>query len=401
MPKLRQYMGNRTTAKSVNKKAPALPTPEPDTQKSVSEKQIYYITLFLCCQSIYKKGCIFMSNLKKRKDGRYCRQIRINGKVVSFYGKTEREINRKMLEYRESEKKGKPFDAVAAEWQREHFENIEHNTIRQYKPALEQIIDRFSGISIKDIQSNDVSNFIKSVAAKKYAQKTVRTRLLVLNLIFKYAIINNYVDINPCQYISIPKNLPKTKREAPTLEEIEVVKNSIDNTFGFYAYFVLYTGMRRGEALAVKYSDVDFVNKTVSVNKSVYFVGNFPHIKQPKTEAGIRRIIIPDCLFSELNKRKTAGLIFSNENGDIIKNGEFTRLWRKYQAETGLEITSHQLRHAYATILFEAGIDVKDAQEMLGHSTIQVTRDIYTHISKSRTLKTADKLNSFLSQDKA
>ena len=339
-----------------------------------------------------------MGNLKKRKDGRYCRQIRVNGKVVSFYGKSEREINRKMLEYREAEEKGKPFEVVADEWATEHFENIEHNTIRQYKPALEQIVDRFSGMSIKDIQSKDVSNFIQSMAAKGYAQKTVRTRLLVLNLIFKYAVINNYVTVNPCQYISIPKNLPKTKRDAPTLEEIEIVKNSIDKTFGFYAYFVLYTGMRRGEALALNYSDVDFINKTVSVNKSVYYVGNFPHIKQPKTEAGTRHIVIPDCLFSELTKRKTSGLIFPNKDGEIIKSGEFTILWRKYQAETGLKITSHQLRHAYATILFEAGIDVKDAQELLGHSTIQVTRDIYTHISKARSIKTADKLNSFLSQ---
>ena len=341
-----------------------------------------------------------MSKLKKRKDGRYCRQIRVDGRIVSFYGKSEREINRKMLEYRQAEEKGKPFEKVADEWQREHFENIEYNTVRQYKPALEQIIDRFGGMSIKNIQSRDVSNFIQSVAAKGYAQKTVRTRLLVLNLIFKYAIINNYVDVNPCQYIGVPKNLPKTKREAPSATEIELVKSSIDKTFGFYAYFVLYTGMRRGEALAIRYSDIDFANKIVSVNRSIYYIGNFPHIKPPKTEAGIRQIIIPDCLFSELVKRqKTSGLVFPNKDGNIIKNEEFTRLWRKYQSETGLEITSHQLRHAYATLLFEAGIDVKDAQEMLGHSTIQVTRDIYTHISKSRAAKTADKLNAFLSGD--
>lgn len=336
-------------------------------------------------------------SLKKRKDGRYCRQIRVNGKVVSFYGKSEREINRKMLEYREAEEKGKPFEVVADEWADKHFETVEYNTVKQYKPALKQISEHFSGISVKDITSKDVDKFLHLLANQGYAMKTVKTRLLVMNQVFKYAVINNYTENNPCQYISVPKNLPQTKRDMPTAEEIETVKQSVDKTFGLFAYFILYTGLRRGEALALTYNDIDFENKIIHVNKSVHYVGNSPHIKQPKTAAGIRDIILLDRLTDKLKQKNTSDLLFPNHNGEIIRNGHFNRLWAKYLSETGLSITPHQLRHAYATILFEAGIDVKDAQELLGHSTIQVTRDIYTHISKTRKSQTADKLNKFLS----
>ncbi len=338
-----------------------------------------------------------MGKLKKRKDGRYSRQIRINGKIVLIPGRNEREINRKIFEYYQTAEKGKRFEDIANEWASEHFETVEYNTVKQYRPALKQITEHFSGKSIKDITSKDIDNFLHILVNKGYAMKTVKSRLQVLNQVFKYAVINNYAESNPCQYISVPKNLPQTKRELPTADEIEIVKNSVDKTFGLFAYFILYTGLRRGEALALTYNDIDFENKIIHVNKSVYYVGNIPNIKQPKTKAGYRDVILLDCLASKLKQNNSSDLVFPNHSGELIRNGNFNRLWTKYLSETSLSITPHQLRHAYATILFEAGIDVKDAQELLGHSTFQVTRDIYTHISKARKTQTADKLNKFVS----
>ena len=342
--------------------------------------------------------------MKKRADGRYCRKVKINGKFVFFYSseKTEkqaaRDIERQLMQYKEKDKNGKTFSDVAEEWSDYHFPELEHNTLKQYRPALADVRTQFGNCYIKEITSNQIDLYIKSYAKKGYAQKTVKTRLLILNLIMKYAVINQYIAINPCTYITVPKNLSKTKRESLTAEQIETVKQSIDKTFGVFAYFLLNTGLRKGEALALRYSDIDFDKKVIKINKTVEWIGNVPNIKNhPKTDAGIREVPLLDCLLGLIETKDTDELIFPNANGELIRNGNFTRLWDKYRAETGLTITPHQLRHAYATILYDAGIDLKTAQYLLGHANIQTTMDIYTHLSKSRQDSASDILNKFVS----
>ena len=86
-------------------------------------------------------------------------------------------------------------------------------------------------------------------------------------------------------------------------------------------------------------------------------------------------------------------LLFPNADGELLTETQFQRQWELYQKESGVTVTPHQLRHAYATILFEAGIEDKDAQELLGHANISTTREIYTHITNKRRKETAKKLN--------
>ncbi len=340
--------------------------------------------------------------MKKRADGRYCRKIKVNNKTIFFYSseKSEkqaiRDIERQLLEYKGKEKDGKTFAEVADEWSDYHFPGLEYNTLKQYRPALVDVTEQFGHFFIKDITSNQVDLYIKSYAKKGYAQKTVKTRLLILNLIMKYAVINQYIAVNPCTYITVPKNLPKTKRESLNDREIETVKNSINKTFGFFAFFLLNTGLRKGEALALRYSDIDFSKKIIKINKTIEWIGNVPNVKNhPKTDAGIREVPLLDCLFDLIEHKFTDELLFHNADGELIRNGNFTRLWNKYRTETGLNITPHQLRHAYATMLYDAGIDIKTAQYLLGHANIQTTMDIYTHLSQSRQDSAADILNTF------
>lgn len=342
--------------------------------------------------------------MKKRADGRYMKQITINGKVKSFYGKTQAEVNRKIIEYQGEQKNGKVFSAVADEWWGIHQEKIEHNTAKQYRPALREIIDCFGDTMIQNIESAQIEKFIYSFAAQGYAKKTVKTRLLVLNLIFKYAVVHGYCNTNPCLYIAIPRTLKTQKRAFPTKEDLTIVKTSLEAPFGLFAYLILYSGLRRAEALSLTCNDIDFEKKEIRVNKSIYWMGNVPYLKTPKTEAGIRSVILLDCLSNELKNHIKShnlsgdDLLFPGQNGELMHNGHFTRLWNKYREETGLTITPHQLRHAYATILYEAGVDLKDAQTLMGHSSIQVTQDIYTHISETQKKKTASKLNAFVNQ---
>lgn len=343
--------------------------------------------------------------MKKRSDGRFCRKIKINNKFVFFYSseatekQAARDIEQQLIQYRDKEKNGKLFAEAAKEWSEYHFPTLEHNSLKQYRPAFNELVEQFGEFYIKNITSNQIDLFLKNYAKRGYAQKTVKTRLLVMNLIMKYAVINQYIPNNPCLYVTIPKNLPKKNRETLTDDEIVIVKNSIDKTFGLFAYFLLNTGLRKGEALALKYSDLDFDKKTIHVNKTVEWVGNVPNIKNhPKTDAGIRDIPLLDCLINVIEHKNSDELIFPNSSGELIRNGNFTRLWDKYRQETGLSITPHQLRHAYATILYDANIDIKTAQYILGHANIQTTMDIYTHLSQSRQDTAAEMLNKFVNK---
>lgn len=218
--------------------------------------------------------------------------------------------------------------------------------------------------------------------------------------IFNFAFEREYIEKNPCDLVKLKfkKSAITPKREAATKDEEDIIKNVGDDVpFGFFAKFLLFTGCRRGEALALTPQDIDFDNNTVSINKTVEWIGNNPKIKPtPKTEAGIRIIPLPDILIPELKKRSKQKYIFQNEDHGLMHHSQVARHWNALRRETGIRCTPHQLRHSYATMLFDAGIDVKTAQRWLGHTDIKTTLDTYTHLSNMRQEQSIGKWNEFI-----
>ncbi len=323
------------------------------------------------------------------------KQITINGKVKSFYGKTQAEVNKKIMDYRGEAQSGRRFSVVADEWLNEYLKDIPYTTYKKSGQAsYNYAISRFGDKTLKDITAQEISVYLKSLAAKGYSQKTVATYKGTLNQIFTYALINGEIFVNPCNNVPLPKNLPKGKRSIPATDVLKVV-NGLHSGFGFFAYFLLYSGLRKSEALALNYEDIDRENMRIRVNKRIVFDGNTPILQMGnKTESGTRDIILLDRLAKYLPDKKH-GHIFANEKGEYMTQKQVRYHWNKMLKENNIKITAHQLRHAYATMLFEAGIDVKDAQELMGHSDINLTRQIYTHIRSERKNETAEKLNAF------
>lgn len=328
----------------------------------------------------------------QRKDGRYQEQTTINGKRVYFYGKTVSEVKRKMAAYNKDITTGKLFKAVADEWDAKHREIVTYNAWATYIAPLRRVKEHFKGYA-KDITPGQIQAYINSLGGLQYAKRTVQLYLDMLRMVFDHAVVSGYTDTNPCSSVHLPSGLSSSKRELPSNNCVDVIKASVDRAFGLFAYFAMYSGLRRGELLALRYDDIDFENKTIRVNKSVYYEVNQPKIKVPKTKAGFRNVILLDVLSEKLD-RKGKGFIFG---GDApLTQTVYRRRWSNYIKDVGINITPHQLRHAFATFLFEAGIQDKDAQDLLGHSSIQVTRDIYTHIRDSRRNETAEKLNLYV-----
>jgi integrase len=346
-----------------------------------------------------------MVKMKKRSDGRWQKSITLpNGKRKVFYStlpnqrQAEADIMRQAMSFKDKEEKGLLFSKVAELWEEEHCEKLAYSTAAKYKPLIKYANALFSDTLIKDITPNDIKLLISKKIKQGYAAKTITHQLSILKMIFDYACIEGHIKENPCQHIRVPSGLPKQKRRIPLSEEIQKVILSTDKSFGMIAFFALYTGMRKGEILALNWEDIDFENKLITVDKAVYFVGNSPHIKKPKTEAGTRKVILLDCVIEKLDRKKH-GLVFPGADGiSHMKQSYYEDNWDKYKKETGLNITLHQLRHAYASyILHDAGIDVKTAQELLGHADVSTTQNIYTQITESKLQKTAAQLNTHTS----
>lgn len=330
--------------------------------------------------------------MTRRKDGRWQAVLVIDGKRRYFCGKTQKEVVQKIAAYQEKKEKARLFGAIAGEWREEHYAEIEPSSARGYDPSYNRAVAEFGDTPIDAIEPRDISALLADMKRQKYGKKTVATQRDVLGMIFSFAVRNGIIDNNPCACVPLPKNLPSYPRKLPTKTDIEAVENSE----WLFPFFLAYTGMRRGEALAIRYEDIDREKKIITVSRAVGYVGHIPYIKTPKTTAGARTIVLLDKLLARIpNKR--SGLVFANESGEIYTDVQIFREWQRWQKENNTTVTAHQLRHYYATLLFEAEISVKDAQSLLGHSSAKITQDIYTHIREQRISQTAEKLNAYVS----
>lgn len=330
----------------------------------------------------------------RRKDGLWQEQLKMKGdtKYTYFYGKTKAEVMRKIVAFKDRRSGNARFQQVADEWWELHEPTLANNSLKSYRPARARAIERFGSVRIADIDPPTINSFVIAFS-KIHADKTVRMQLLVLNLIFKYAVQNGYIRTNPAREIVVPRGLPKQKITSPGSDDIARVKQSVKCTFGLFAYFAMYTGMRRGELLALTWKDVDVENRTITIDKSLEQVNNKPQIKPPKTKSSIRTVPIMDALYRVL-KPKKSGLVFANSNGQHITETQFQRLWELYCNESGVTSTPHQFRHAYATMLFENDIPPTEAQALLGHAQLSTTMDIYTDLREQKQRAIFEKVRS-------
>lgn len=327
-----------------------------------------------------------------RKDGRYVGTYTDKDGKHFVYDRDPERLWHKLHDPKPE--KVTTFKDAAEAWQRQHWEKISYKTAESYTAPANRLIAQFGETPVAEVSAQMISAYLSRLGKQGYSRRSVQMHRDILNMIFNEAIVSGKLSANPCAAVSLPKNLQTTKRELPADEAIEAVRNGVNATFGLFALVCLYAGLRRGEALALRYEDIDKDNKVIHITKAVEFVGNNPHIKTPKTAAGYRNAVLLDVLAEQIPSG--TGYIFCRDDGGLLTKTQYRKRWIKYCQEIGHDITAHQLRHGFATILYEAGIEDKDAQELLGHSSITITRDVYTHIRQSRRSETADRLNDFL-----
>ena len=379
----------------------------------------------------------------KRADGRYLVQIYIGTvdgkkKYKNAYGTTQKEAEKKAEEIKRQLNIG--LDLLSADsfgfwcdrWLKakenkltnERYNNyhVKLDLIRRYSPMFDSFAEEESnrtlgGSDVAKIRLYELQAALDKLAAcnpttgKPTAKRTLSEYKRAVQSVFRYAKSNRVIEFDPAEELMVSETAPKTERRALDREEQQRVLN-FEHEAQLPALLMMYAGLRRGEAAALQWSDIDFKNKSITVSKSLNFKTG--EIKTPKTDAGIRIVTMPDVLCDYLKKRKKPSGYVVERNGRPLNENAWHNLLDKYMCDMNASVTGqskfsknrvfvielftwHCLRHTYATILYDADVDVLTAQKLLGHADVKTTLEIYTHLSKEKESHNIDKLNSFLS----
>ena len=372
---------------------------------------------------------------KKRDDGLYKVTLTIgtneNGtpKRKYFYGHTVKEAEGKRAEYQESLRRGTlavnekaTFRDVAAAWLIYKRGQLGEKGLKQYT-RYQSIIDNqlkpLHSRRVKELKPADLDMILSEYAQEGKAKKTLIYYKQTASQVMDYAIENDLAFRNVFAKVKIPA-APETERKPLTDEQVRLVAEHWEgHRAGVGALLMLYCGLRRGELIPLTWADIDLEHKALTVNKSVHTVSNTFIVKQgAKTAAGERVVDIPDCIIPALTHAKaTRGgfLVFPGADGQMLTSEGYKRLWESYMHYLNIcaggrdrsrsnpkivamePFTAHQLRHTYATMLYDADVDPKSAQRLMGHSSLEMTLKIYTHLSQRKKADSIGKLNDFLS----
>lgn len=362
-----------------------------------------------------------------------------DGRRRHFYGDSRAECEAKYQEElqqmaisAQQEAAGPLFETVAGEWWEAYQKKIKPGTIKSYESNYKRCLAAFSGRRIKDVSAVMVDNFGERLKDEGLAESTIKNARSVLSLIFRYWCLRDNEVYNPVSVVQAPKGAPKTEREPPTPEQIQLVKNHPEG-FGLCAWLFMFTGCRLGEVIALQWRDVDFDGGYIHITKSVSWKGGGVRISTPKTKnsvrvvpllAPLRKILEPrrgrpgDYILSEGPEPLTDGqyhhrwLEYCKALGmvEISESGERYRAKRRARDSKGIRplkelppvlrpaVTAHQFRHEMASAMYEAKVGEVEAQKILGHADITTTRRIYTHIRARQIQGAADKLNDYFNQ---
>ena len=314
----------------------------------------------------------------------------------------------------------KTVDELFNAWFDYKKNKIKSTTLSTYNTYYKNAIKKHLGaIKLKKLTPYIMQKFLDD-STQRYSH--VDILYIILQQMLEYAVGMEIIDHNIANIVTVPKGR-STGHEAEdnfySKDELAYFLQSVKDNFNYevYTYFRLlaYTGMRKGESLALNWKDLDIENKTINVNKNCVYnqLTNQKIIQTPKTGASIRTISLDAKTVSILQqwhleqskwkmvngfrKSDDKQLIFSSKTNGIINPGVPTYWLSKiYKRSPQKEIHIHGLRHTHASLLFESGASIKEVQERLGHSNSQTTLQIYTHVVKSRKSETGSRFAKYM-----
>lgn len=303
--------------------------------------------------------------------------------------------------------------------------NLSPSTYRSYSSSFYAkpygIVAFLGDMEFQKVKLRHVQEYCNALVSAEKSLSTIENRVLLIHTLYEKLKRLGYLErdaINPAEDVEFPRKKSQ-KKEPYDFDEIHTMLKLIDeygNAFlKLQVWLGLYCGLRRSEMASLQFNDIDFANKLIHINKALVRGIDGDYLKETKTEAGNRELPIPSDLLALLKKRKIeyqecrmrkgkdfedSGYLFSDECGCPFGVSSISHRWQRFQKfaeKRGLrKLPFHYLRHAYATLLLAANVDIKTAQGLLGHSSIQMTADIYASSLMSKKREAVESLDNLL-----
>lgn len=299
------------------------------------------------------------------------------------------------------------FEELSREWLKLYEPTVSPSSFLSVSGTFEnRLIPELGKYKIDMITQQDIQKLADKWGHYKKCSRWISTA----GRVFRLAIKRNIIQKNPCTDIAFQKFKKEKKKDFYEVDEVKKFLKGVDeyNHPQANAFFriALFCGLRKGEILALNFSD--FINGYVIVDKTISRKstgqGSKVYIKKtPKNEASVREVSVDKETFEAVNNLKeytNTNRVFSNYKGGILTPSAprkwLTTICKQINLPT---IPVHGLRHTHASLLFESGATIKEVQDRLGHSKASTTMDIYTHVTSSSRERLADKFNAFISGD--
>lgn len=355
-----------------------------------------------------------------------------------FYGRTREEANYNRDEYKRIRKLGIAANRetmTVSEWVDEWYARYKTKVNPDYETGYKVPINRLKKALgdrlIKSIHESDLQEELDSIA--DMSASTIEKYYSVIVQVFKKARRNKIIPDNPAEELAMPDGTDGSHRALNRWESDCILEHWHEHRSGIWAMLMLLCGLRRGEMIALNWSNIDLEKRRIFVREAAVVKKNQTAVKpRTKTSAGIRVLPICQPLYDALKSvpsEQRVGRVCVSAKGKQLSLSAFERGWdgfnlamqrilnnepikqkgRRESLEKKIEkakkegreyiifsTRSHDLRHTFATALYDAGVPVKAAQYYLGHADIRMTLDLYTHLSEERENTSRALLTNYL-----
>lgn len=289
--------------------------------------------------------------------------------------------------------------------------NLSPTTVRGYLVNIRNhTLPYLGSVPLQKLVPLQIQHMYDKLKAKNLSPRTIKYVHATLREALQYAVRMQLIPRNPADFVTLPKQVKYKAKAYEEDEAILLLEKAKDTDMDAPLHLAVGLGLRRGELLALRWNDIDFETNQLTISQNLVYVNGEYIFRQPKSEAGNRTIEMPSGLATVLKKHrkkqledklffgseyKDNNLVCCKQDGSPYNPGSFSHKFEQFLKKHGLrQIRLHDLRHTNASLMLQYNVPAKVASQRLGHSTVSITLDLYSHVIGNLQTEAADKIDS-------